>query len=569
MMSRFPLLLFLLVFGSLWPALTLHAQTAPRITSSISARTMGAGQQAVLSYQINGSVGAVQAFPPSIEVPGLTIEFNGQTQRMTLRNGETLAEIVFRYTVLAKEPGDCVIPPQDFKVDGQVLPGPPLTLTVGEAAAPADDDLTPNVQLTVGKTEFWKGEVVPVHVAILVHPAVQPLSPFFPQVKTSNFAVNRFDRSAGLEAREVNGEVWRAWQMDSVMTALQAGAQEFGPAEFKAELMMPDAGSIRDPFGRQQGNRSTRMLTSNTIPLNVKELPAEGRPADFGGAVGNFEINLEVSPVELNAGDPIAVEIAINGTGNFDALTAPLLETTEGWRLYAPRVSQENRGWGTEEGRKSFTQILIPEKNHTQIPPFVLHYFNPESGTYVTRKSQPVALTIKGEFKAAANPAAEAKDFSAPADASAPNEDLGDILDQPLTSSPWLTTAVAPLPASRALLHGVPALLAILIVIQGVRRRMRAAAAARKPKPGAPREPYAVLADLRRADQDHRTFYTLVNEYLTSVTFHQQRQPQRGSDFDAVLRKRDRWLYGPDDAAARSPLSATTQRQTLEILNRL
>ncbi len=131
------------------------------------------------------------------------------------------------------------------------------------------------------------------------------------------------------------------------------------------------------------------------------------------------------------------------------------MENTEGWRLYEPRVSQENRAWGTEPGRKSFSQILIPERNHTQIPSFTLHYFNPDTATYITRKSVPVALTVKGEFKAAGNPATEAKDFAAPSDASAPTEELGDILDQPLTAGPWLATAAAPIPVSRVLLHGV------------------------------------------------------------------------------------------------------------------
>ena len=566
-MSRFPAF-FLLLLGCLLPV---SAPAAPRISSSISARTIGAGQQAVLSYQVNGATGTVEGYPQTIEVPGLTIDFNGQTQRMTLRNGETLSEIGFRYTVLARDPGEFVIPPQTFRVDGLELQGAAVTLTVGEGA-PLDNDMTPNVQLTLGKTEFWKGEVVPVQVAILVHPGVQPLSQFFPQVKTPSFAVNRFDRSAGLEAREVNGQIWRAWQMDSVMTALQAGAQEFGPAEIKAELLMPDSESARDPFGRQQGNRVTRLLTSNTVPVNVKELPLDGKPADFSGAVGEFEIGVEASPMELNAGDPIAVEMAITGTGNFDALTAPVMEATEGWRLYAPRVSQENRAWGTEQGRKSFTQILIPEKNHTQVPSFVLHYFNPASGTYVTRKSVPVALTVKGEFKAASNAAADAKDFATPSDAASPTEDLGDIIDKPLTQPPggtWLATAAAPIPVSRALLHGAPALLVVLLIGQGIRRRLQAAAAARMPLAGAPRELYAVLADLRRPGHDRRGFHQLVSEYLAAHPYYLQRPLRAGNELDAVIVARDRWLYGPEDGASREPLPESEQRQTLEVLGRL
>ena len=558
-----------LLFCWLTAALPSAAQTpAPRLSSSISARTIGAGQQAILSYQIIGSTGSVEEYPQTIEVAGLTIGFNGESRRMTLSNGATVSEVGFRYTVLAGEAGEFVIPPQVFRVDGVTLQGPAVTLTVGEAA-PMNEEFSPNVQLTLGKTEFWKGEVVPVTVAVLVHPEVQPMNQFFPQIKTPNFAVNRFDRSAGLEAREINGEVWRAWQMESVMSALQSGAQEFGPAEFKAELMMPMDAGQRDPFGRRPGSRTTRQLTSNTVPVNVKELPLEGKPADFSGAVGIFEVVVEASPLELNAGDPIAVEIAVNGTGNFDAVTVPVMEVPEGWRMYAPRVSQENRAWGTEPGRKSFTQILIPEKNHTQIPPFVLHYFDPESGTYATKRSEPVNLTVKGEFKVAADGTAGAKDFAGAMDAIAPSEELGDILDQPLSGGKWLTAAVAPIPVNRTLLHGVPALFLGLLVAAGIRRRLHAARAARQPLPGAPREPYAVLEDLRRPGSPRRMFYQRVGEYLTSLEHHRQRQPRAGSELNAVLVARDRWLYGPGDTASSDAVPEAEQRHTLEVLSRI
>jgi hypothetical protein len=112
-------------------------------------------------------------------------------------------------------------------------------------------------------------------------------------------------------------------------------------------------------------------------------------------------------------------------------------------------------------------------------------------------------------------------------------------------------------------------LLLVLLVGQGIRRRFQAAAAARQPRPGAPREPYEVLTDLRRPGTGRRTFYAFVNEYLTSLAYHQNRQPMAGPERTAVLEACDRWLYGPDEAAAREALPADEQRHTLEVLCRL
>jgi len=569
MISRFSIL-FLLVMASCFPhALAQALADGPQISGSLSARVLAPGQQAVLSYQIAGAQQGVEVFPQVIEVNGLTLTFSGQTQRVVSANGQARREIGVRYMVLAGEAGEYEIPAQSFTVDGQELKSQPVKVTVKEGEA-LQDEFMPVVQLSAGKTEFWKGEVIPLEVSILVHPAVQQLSQFFPQVKTPNFAVSRFDRSPGIESREVNGQMWRAWQMDSVFTALQAGAQEFGPAEVKAEVIMPFGGGVPDPFGQQRGNRRTIPLKSNTVPVNVKELPTEGKPANFSGAVGNFEIVIQASPVTLNAGDPIAVDMAVDGTGNFDAVTAPRMETTDGWRLYEPRVSQENRAWGTEPGRKNFTQILIPEKKHTQIPAFILTYFDPQTGKYVERRSQPVALTVLGEFKSPAVAAGETKDFAA-SGATPPGEELGDIVQRPITVSRWINTAAAPVPVSPLLLHGVPGLLLAALLGTGLIRRIQAAAAARRPAPGTPLEPATVLSSLRQGGKDHRAFFGKVNEYLVSLQYHRPTAISVPPTpvLAEIQNARDRWLYGPVEALTHEPVPESTRRHILELLRQL
>ncbi|MDB6069454.1 MAG: hypothetical protein JWL81_625 [Verrucomicrobiales bacterium] len=552
----------------LMPARTQAQEPELRVSPLLSARSIEPGQQAVLSYQITGAQEALQDFPQTIEVPGLSITYSGQSRRVLPFNGTPQIEITLRYTVQGATAGTYQIPAQTIKADNKEVQTAAVPVVITEPVE-VDNEFVPSVQLSVGRTEFWKGEVVPVKVSILMHPGVQQLSQFFPQIKTQGFAVNRFDRSGGMEARQINGVVWRAFQLESVLTALQAGAQEFGPAEVKAELLIPFAGSVDDPFGRQQGNRRNLTLTSNTLKVNVKELPLEGRPADFGGAVGDFNLELEASPLTLNAGDPIALEIAVGGIGNFDAIAAPKMESTDGWRLYAPRVSQENRAWGTEQGRKSFTQILIPEKMQTEIPPFVMHFFNPETGAYVTRRSQPIALTVTGEFKPAAAGPGDARDFAGVQETPPPSEELGDILDQPLTDGKWLATAVAPVPVNRIFLHAAPAFLLLLVIGQGIRRRLIAAAAARRPVEGTPREPHAILTDLRRPGTSRHAFHALVNEYLGSVEFHQSRTLTDSPETARLIADRDRYLYGPADDASRAAIPVDEQRANLETLSRL
>lgn len=544
---------------------------APVITSQLSAQTVSVGDQAVLSYRILNAPPTPDDFPREIVIPDLTVRFSGSSNRSVLANGVPSRALELRYLAQPAKAGNFTIPPQIIRLNGQDYSTPAVSFTVRDDPASADG-YAPTAQLTLGKTEMWKGEVVPVAVAVLIHPSVQPAGQFTAQLKSTSAAVNRFDRSAGIQTRIINGEPWRSWQVESVMTPLMAGMQKFGPAEVKLDVFLPQAGGYaRDPFGSMgsPSNRKALTLISNSTDINVKELPTEGKPENFTGAVGDFDLEITATPTTLNVGEPIAVEIAIDGMGNFDAVASPAMESKEGWRAYEPRVAQENRGWGTEVGRRSFTQILIPEKNLTELPSFVLHYFDPEKGVYVTKKSPPVKLTVNGEPTSVAA-AVEVKDFNAIAAAQIPGEELNDILTKPLTGGPWLATASLSIPTSPILLHGVPAAFLALVLGAGAARRIRAAAAARRPASDAPRPAADVYSDLRRNSGERRKFYALATEFLESVRFHHPGIPIPSTpEFTALLAARDQHLYGPDLPESAEPLPADERKSALALLSKL
>ena len=164
MMLRFlPISLLLLALPPLVSHAPAQAPGAPAISSSLSARTAAPGQQVVLSYQISGAQPGAIEYPQTIEVPGLSIVFSGQNQRMVAGNGSARAEIVLRYVVQGTEPGEYQIPAQTFKSNGQEMQAAAVSIKISEGE-PVSNEFLPTVQLTLGRTEFWKGEVVPVPI---------------------------------------------------------------------------------------------------------------------------------------------------------------------------------------------------------------------------------------------------------------------------------------------------------------------------------------------------------------------------------------------------------------------
>jgi hypothetical protein len=554
-------------------------QPAPAETTKLRAQltpgTLGVGDRATLSVRIPDAR-RVESYPQIIEAEGLNIQFAGTSSQQYSLNGRIMRSMELQYQVEAMDPGTRTIPAQNLSVDGKVYTTLPLEVVVTEGQ-PVDESLMPQVQLTTGKTEIWEGEEVPISVSVLLHGGLQITSQPFPVIKSEGVAVSRFDRHGRTEATEINGQYWTAWRMPSSMIALKPGDLEFGPAEVKLEVLMPLSGAQRDPFGSFPSARRTLRIKSNTVKVRVKPLPSEGKPAGFTGLVGSFQLaaradNQSTGPQTVELGDPVGFEITVTGTGNFDSVTAPALENSDGLRAYKPKTSMENRGYGQEFGQKNFTQIIFAEKPGPRSVVFMLPHFDPASGKYVTVKSTPVELIVTGSLEppatvAADNAAADSRDFSPMIKTPVPGEELTDILPHAVESGHWFSTAAALAPVHPLLLHGTPAALLAALLGIGAARRIRAWSLAHRPPPGAPRQCDNIVRDLRRSGLSRLQFYGFVSEYTHAWEYWKKSPlPADDAQLAPVLAARDHWLYATNAEPAAAPVPDTEQSQTLSVL---
>ncbi len=545
------------------------AEVVPAIKPQLTASTVSPGQNVVLSYRLEG-VGALESYPREIEVDGLGIRFAGVSTQQMFSNGTLKRFVEMRYVIEAENEGTFTIPAQSFTVDGKQMVSEPATVTVKEGAEPLAEGMNPQVQLSVGKTEIWKGEIAPVTVTVLMHPAVQIASQLFPTIASEGFAVARFDRVPSLDLQDVGNETWRVYRAQSVMTAMKPGKLVLGPADVKADVLMPMAGGFRDPFGGMPSSRRSLKLKSNSIEITVKDLPP-GKPEGFAGAVGSFRVmgradGPGAGPWTVQLGDPVAFELAVTGTGNFDTVGAPVLENATGFRTYPAKVAQENRDWGLEPGQKVFSQLVFPEQAGTMKAVYALSFFNPATGKYETVKTEPLELVVTGQVESAVPAAAAgdgAKDF-ATAGVAMPDEDLQDILPQLLPAGGFLPVGGTMVAAPGGWWNALPAGLAALIFAGGMVRRNRAEREAKRPQPGAPRELSVILGELRAESGNAGAFYRLVSEYVNAWTRRKGREVPEDAELAAVLGRRDVRLYA--GAAADEPLPADERATALRVL---
>lgn len=410
-----------------------------------------------------------------------------------------------QWQLTATSPGTFTVPPQTLLLDGQQVQTEALTVTVedyteAEKTAMAEAP-KPLLQLQLGKKEFYQGELVPVYCSFIL-PRNYGVRRFgLIDIPKSDFAIARFPQQGEQSMDVIGDEGYYNFTFRSTLSALRSGTFKIGPASMNPELEVPvddpragmnlPPGFARNfPRGFMMGMTEPRQIHVESPPVSVTvlPLPTEGRPANFSGAVGDFVLTAKATPAKLTVGDPIAVDLVIEGSGNFDALTEPVLSSADGWKSYpAKRYNLEGQITQNEvatlERKIGYTQVFMPEAVHKELPSFELSFFSPTKKQYVTLKTPPVPLEMtpaaplpgqagSGLAGEVGPPAAEP-----PPQAPAPQASLTDIVIRPPQTARWVQPAGLLLLGSRTFwaAQAVPVALLLLAGVLALLRRRRLA----------------------------------------------------------------------------------------------
>ena len=164
------------------------------------------------------------------------------------------------------------------------------------------------------------------------------------------------------------------------------------------QAMGPGALSDDDfsPFEPQLTVQSVRPLVSqaDVEPINVLPIPTAGRPADYRGAVGRYQIAVAASPAQVKAGDPINLLIGISGTGPMELVEAPPLAELPTLASDFKVPSEPLAGF-VKGDQKIFSVQIRPRKaGVSEIPSIPFSFFDPASGKFATVQSAPVSIKV-------------------------------------------------------------------------------------------------------------------------------------------------------------------------------
>jgi hypothetical protein len=286
----------------------------------------------------------------------------------------------------------------------------------------AEGDHMAFVRLVVPKKQIYVGELVPVQIKAYFRTDVGVRLYAPPAVRNDAFTtVDLTDPPA--QGRElINGVPYFVATWSSAVVPIKNGdytlAMEL-PATL--EIRQQPKVTLNDLFGADpldgplfnnwaMRSFQTRVIEKSVLlktavtAIDVLPLPAAGRPADFSGAVGSFDLKAEVTPTNIAAGDPLTVTLSIQGEGNFDRVNSDGLSTDTQWKAYRPRGSFSSRDKIGLHGSKKFQQAVVPlQAGSVTLPALNFSYFDPQSRQYVVRHTQPIKVSVERRQNLAGN----------------------------------------------------------------------------------------------------------------------------------------------------------------------
>ncbi|MBO7414271.1 MAG: protein BatD [Fibrobacter sp.] len=141
------------------------------------------------------------------------------------------------------------------------------------------------------------------------------------------------------------------------------------------------------------------------VNINVKPLPAEGRPANFSGMVGSYSFDAQFDKDHLKVGEALTLSITIKGDGTPGTITDPKLPSFDDFRSVPPENSIDKKIAGSKVvTTKNIKIFLYPKKKGSfEIPEISYSWFDPAKRAYQSETLGPWTIEVeKGDASAEA-----------------------------------------------------------------------------------------------------------------------------------------------------------------------
>ena len=414
--------------------MTLWAQDDPTLTVSAKRQVM-VGERFQVVFEANAEGRNFQA--PSFE--GFNVlggPFTSSSSSVQIVNGSIsrTTKNTFTFALQAAQEGTFRIGSASLTVKGNKVSSEPFEIKVvpddgsysassggngSQQGSASQNTSDPQVS---GKDLFFK--VIPSKKSVYVGEQVVLTYKLYTRIPVSSLSVSRSPSYAGFWTKDItdnNGGNLR-------QSSEYINGVEYTTAEIQKIILVPQRGGsltlepmviecvaqvrtqsnrrqsndpfdvfFNDPFFNRNIANVRKELSTNSLTIDVKNLPDNGKPASFAGAVGDYNFKSEIDKTELKTNEAFTLTLTVSGTGNVELLQMPTPVFPPDFEVYDPKITMNvNNNANGLSGTKKAEYLVIPRRaGNFTVPAVEFSYFDPSKGAYQTLSSQPYEIKVE------------------------------------------------------------------------------------------------------------------------------------------------------------------------------
>jgi len=371
--------------------------------ADVSKNKLGVNQRFRIEFTVNKQ-GADNFVPPSFTnfkiVGGPSSSVN-----QSWINGKASYSQAYIYIVEPKKIGEFTIEPAKIEYKGDILKSNPVKITVTKEVEIPKDPNDPNyiaqqsihLVAEVSNLKPYVGQGIYVVYKLYVSENISlngsrvSETPQYKGFWNQDIDVKQVNFKKG----KYNGENYRYVILKkAVLIPQRSGKLVIEPIEMDFSVGVPTGRG--DFFGNMITRNINYSTKSAAKTVQVKALPEKGKPIDFNGAVGEFELIVEANKNILKANDAAQIKVEISGKGNLKLFEIPKITTPSELEVYTPEHKEQVvTSLSGLRGNISDSYTVVPQyKGKYKIPEVEFTYFSPVEKKYVTLKSDAIIVDV-------------------------------------------------------------------------------------------------------------------------------------------------------------------------------
>lgn len=320
-------------------------------------------------------------------------------------NGKRSYSKTYSYFLAPKRQGTFTINQAVIEIDGEIYKTTPISVVVTSAVeAPKDGNnadyiASENIHLVaeISDDKPFLNEAITVVYKLYVSPDTGVSNwREIDNPKYSDFWSQNIDiRQLKVQNGTYKGEDYRYVILrKTVLYPQKTGELEIEPLSLDITVEVPT--NRRDIFGGRLMSQAHKTVSAGRRTINVKPLPEQGKPADFTGAVGDFNFKVTTSKTSLNATESLQAKVEVSGSGNLKLFQLPKLNLPSSLEVYEPEHLEDVRtNLNGMQGRISDSYTVVPQfKGKYPIPNISFSYFDLKTESYKTINSNEIIIDV-------------------------------------------------------------------------------------------------------------------------------------------------------------------------------